>query len=212
MGYVQKEVKTPKRVTEGPFWTGLRPEAKPRAPGRGCQTGERVCAETLRWEVSFAQAAFWKAKLEHLLLCLQRVNSSHIVAWDVTFLLCSQGPCLPPLPSPKENEGEEGERISRHRNLLQPDAPLPPPGPRSSPSHPQEARRERGEVPSMCWGVSTGVWTETTVWVFGSILFPGLVSLAGLPDPIQDPCPGSTHTGPAAALKRRPRAQEFGYT
>lgn len=94
----------------------------------------------LRWQASFALAAFWKAELEHLLFCLQRVNSSHIVAWDVAFLLGSQGPCLPPLPSPKEKEGEEDQLAQEPSTACC----GPPPGPRSSPSHPQEARSVRG--------------------------------------------------------------------
>lgn len=62
--------------------------AKLRTPGRGCQTG-----------------------IEHLLLCLQRVNTSHVVAWDVAFFPGSQGSCPPPLPRPKRKEGKKGTRI-----------------------------------------------------------------------------------------------------
>lgn len=59
------------------------------------RTPERVC----------------RTRIEHLLLCLQRVNTSHVVAWDVAFFPGSQGSCPPPLPRPKRKEGKKGTRI-----------------------------------------------------------------------------------------------------
>ena len=113
-------------------------------------------------------------EIEYSLLCLQRVDSGNVVAWDVALFPGSQGSCSPPLP---RSEGQEEAKGSEGRRTTP--GPLRPPSLGLEYPQPQEAGRVRGRattVPAPSLHPVIKVNTFTTIPTVPLRVLPGLES------------------------------------
>lgn len=154
---------------------GGKEPGRDRPLGRVCHARETVSAKARgRNKPDFARTSFGRAgKIEHLLLCLQRVNSGDVVAWDVAFFPGGQGSSLPPLPRPEDRR----EQRSQKEVGIPWSSWTPQPWPRI-PSQPQEADRVRGRVttvlaPSLHSVVRAWIFTTAPLCIQGSRIKPG---------------------------------------